>query len=47
MICENCPFGKLVQTDSFIWMIYCEIEDCLMGRKDECYFPETIAEKGV
>ena len=19
MICEQCPFGKLVQTDSFIW----------------------------
>lgn len=47
MICEQCPYGKLVQTDSFIWMVQCEIENCLMGRKDECFFPETIQEKGV
>lgn len=47
MVCEQCPFGELIQVDTFIWMVKCEIEGCLMGRKDECYFPETIAEKGV
>jgi len=47
MICEQCPFGELIQTDSFIWMVYCPIEEALMARNDECYFPETIAEKGV
>jgi len=47
MICEQCPFGELVQTDSFIWMIDCSINDCLMGRQDECFFPEAMAEKGV
>ena len=47
MICENCPFGELVQIDSLIWMVKCQIEDILMTRQDECYFPETIMEKGV
>lgn len=47
MICENCPFGKLVQTDSFIWMVECSVEDTLMAREDECFYPETIMEKGV
>ena len=42
MICENCPYGELVQTDSLIWMVQCSIEDALMSCKDECYFPETI-----
>jgi len=40
MICEQCPFGKLIQTDSLIWMVECSINNCLMARKDECYFPE-------
>lgn len=47
MICRECPFGQIIQTDSFIWMVKCEIEDCLMALEDECYFPETIKEKGV
>ena len=42
MLCENCPFGTLTQTDSLIWMVQCSIKDCLMARKDECEFPETI-----
>ena len=44
MICENCPYGELIQTDSLIWMVQCSIEDALMSCKDECYFPETIQE---
>ena len=47
MICENCPYGELVQIDSLIWMVQCPIEDALMTCKDECYFPETIQEKGM
>lgn len=47
MICKDCPFGELVQIDSLIWMVKCSIEDTLMAKEDECYFPETIAEKGV
>lgn len=47
MICEQCPFGELVQIDSLIWMVDCSINDCLMGRQDECFFPETVQEKGV
>lgn len=31
MICEQCPFGKLVQVYSFIWMVKCTIEDTLMA----------------
>lgn len=42
MICEQCPFGKLVQTESFIWMVDCIVNDCLMARADGCFFPETI-----
>ena len=47
MICEQCPFGELVQVDSLIWMVKCTIEDTLMAREDECFFPETIQKKGV
>ena len=38
MVCENCPYfenGK------------CSIEDEEKEPKDECYFPETMMEKGV
>jgi len=41
MICENCPYGKLVQIDSLIWMVQCSIEDVLMAREDECFFPDN------
>jgi len=47
MICENCPYGELVQVDSLIWMVKCSIEDALMARKDECCFPDIIQKKGV
>lgn len=40
MICEQCPYGKLVQVDSFLWMIDCSIENCLMARQDECDLPD-------
>lgn len=40
MICENCPYGELVQIDSLIWMVQCSIEDALMAREDECSFPD-------
>lgn len=42
MICENCPYGELVQIDSLIWMVQCSIEDALMAREDECSFPDKI-----
>ena len=42
MICNQCPFGELVQIDSFLWMIQCSIEDCLMARHDECSIPDEI-----
>jgi hypothetical protein len=42
MICENCPYGKLVQIDSLIWMVQCSIEDALMAREDECSFPDKV-----
>lgn len=38
MIYEQCPFGELVQIDSFIWMVNCTIEDTLMTRADGCFF---------
>ena len=45
MICEQCPLGKLIQTDSFIWMVECGLDGTLMAREDECCFPETTLEK--
>lgn len=45
MICENCPYGKLVQVDSLIWMIQCSIEDALMAREDECSFPDNTSKE--
>lgn len=47
MIYGQCPFGELVQTDLFIWMVECSINNCLVARENECYFSETIQEKGV
>ena len=47
MICKNCPFGELVQEDTLIWLVECEIDDTAHALYDECYFPETIQEKGV
>jgi len=44
MICEDCPFGTLIQIDSLIWMVECALENTLMSRKDECNIPETMME---
>ena len=45
MICRECPYGTMVQTDSFLWMIQCSIEDALMALEDECDFPEITIRK--
>lgn len=45
MICRECPYGTMIQTDSLIWMIQCPIEDALMALEDECDFPDTTIGK--
>ena len=47
MLCKDCPFGELTQVDHIIWMVNCTINDTLVSKEEECFFPETIAEKGV
>lgn len=42
MLCKDCPFGKIIQIDSLIWMVECSIEETLMAREDECFYPETV-----
>ena len=36
MICENCPYGELIQIDSLIWMVLWKKNDVLMARQDGC-----------
>lgn len=48
MICKNCPFGEYFYIP--IWDeegIDCYIDDEEHDLNDECFFPETIMEKGV
>lgn len=43
MICKNCPFG----TERLDGYIQCDIDEEDHEPYDECFFPETIMEKGV
>ena len=47
MICKNCPFGKIKHIDGTLYQVECEIDGENKGLDEECYFPETIAKKGV
>ena len=48
MICRNCPFSyKLEPIDNNDDSYHCDIDGQVHDNNDECYFPETIMEKGV
>ena len=50
MICKNCPFGEIKQIDTNIEPIFyieCPFNSEEHNLNDECFFPETIMEKGV
>lgn len=48
MICSNCPFATYVEPiDENDETYYCEIEEVYYAADNECFFPETIKEKGV
>ena len=43
MYCKNCPYATINDDH---WII-CDIDDTIHKLYDECFFPETIMEKGV
>ena len=56
MICKDCPFGECIenyyyddniQTHVTDYDYSCEIDGDLYEPNHECFFPETILEKGV
>ena len=48
MICRLCPFQySLEPIDNSDTTVFCEINNEPKDENDECFFPETIMEKGV
>ena len=48
MLCINCPFQfTLEPIDDSDDTIFCEINNEPKNPDDECFFPETMMEKGV
>ena len=48
MICRNCPFATLIEPiDENDETYYCEIKETYYAADNECFFPETMMEKGV
>lgn len=56
MICKNCPFcncyedyyyDDYIQLHTTDYYYYCSLDDREHNAYDECYFPETIMEKGI
>ena len=56
MICKECPFcncyedyyyDDYTQLHTIDYYYYCSLNDEEHNANDECFFPETIMEKGV
>ena len=50
MICRNCPYGEIKEIDTDVGpIIYieCTIDEQEHDLSYECFFPETMMEKGV
>ena len=47
MICKNCPLGEITKENNNPIYVFCTVEEDYKDLDYECFFPETIAEKGV
>ena len=50
MLCADCPFSEIREITTKTTPIYyleCTIDECPHDPTDECFFPETVKEKGV
>ena len=47
MLCKDCPFMRVVTNFLLQTKYVCQLDNEPREENDECFFPETIMEKGV